>query len=411
VKSHQTTAPYSAVTVAAIGYFVGLFDTFLLPALRIPSLKEIGILDADSLATYTTIFNYQLAGMTLGALFLWGPFADSRGRRKILLGSIIVYSLAGILTAAVQDTTQYSIIRFIAGVGLGGELGAGVTLVSENMDRKRRGVGSTIIVGIGVLGVVCAALISKTSIHWRMIYVIGGVLGLLLLGFRIGVGESRLFEKNRSENLRSNYFRTLRLLVTWPNLIKYVACVLVGTPIFFIVGLLVPGAPEFSKAFGLKEVPAVSTALIWTYLSIAMGHIFCGFLSQLLRSRKKAILIFHGITMIAICTFLFTPPVTPAGFYFRCALAGIGLGYWANLVTNAAEQFGTNVRGTVTITAPNFIRFLLFPISAAFFAMRPSLGIIGAGAIVGLGSSVVAVIATLSLKDKFDRDLDYNEDV
>lgn len=405
----RTSIPWQAVIVAAIGYFVDLFDTFLLPALRIPSLKELGVPAAESLSTYTTIMNWQLAGMALGALFLWGPFADGRGRRKILFGSIIVYSVANLLTAGVQTVFQYALIRFIAGVGLGGELGAGVTLVSENMGTHRRGVGTMVIGFWGMLGVVAAACLAKSSLHWRTDYLVGGLMGLVVLVLRVGVGESVLFKKNQAANHRPGYFRILRFLITWPNNVKFLACVLVGTPTFFVTGLLVPGAPEFGKAFGMKELPVPSDGLIWTYLSIAVGDILCGALSQLLRSRKKALLVFHGITALGICGFLFAPPATPFGFYVRCVVAGLGIGFWANMVTNAAEQFGTNVRATVTITVPNFVRFLLFPISAAFLALKPSAGIVPAAAVVGLTCSALAIGAILSLKDSFTRDLDYNE--
>ncbi len=409
LKPQQNATPWLAILVAAIGYFVDLFDTFLLPALRIPSLRELGVAQSESLRIYTIIMNWQLAGMAFGALFLWGPFADGRGRRKILFGSIVVYSLANLLTAGVQSVFQYALIRFIAGIGLGGELGAGVTLISENMKQEKRGIGTMIVGFCGMLGVVAAALLAKTSLHWRTDYLIGGLLGFAVLILRIGVGESALFEKNRATSQRPGYFAILRFLAIWPNNKKFLACVLVGAPTFFTVGLLVPGAPEFGKAFGMKELPSPSTALIWMYLSVAVGDIFCGGLSQWIQSRKNAILIFHGIGALALCGFLFTPPVTPQGFYWRCVLAGFGGGYWANMVINAAEQFGTNVRATVTITVPNFVRFLLFPISAAFLALKPMTGIISAAAIVGLTCSVIAIGAILLLEDGFGRDLDYNE--
>jgi MFS transporter, putative metabolite:H+ symporter len=409
VTAESEPVPWPAIFVAAVGYFVDLFDTFLLPALRLPSLQDLGVPDADSLRQYTIIMNWQLAGMALGALFLWGPFADGRGRRRILFGSIIVYSLANLLTAAVQDTFQYAAIRFIAGIGLGGELGAGVTLVSENMKRDQRGVGTMIIGFFGMLGVVAAALLAKTSLHWRTDYLIGGLLGFGVLLLRLGVGESALFEKNRAANQRPSYFAILRFLAVWPHNKKFAACVLVGAPTFFVVGLLIPGAPEFGRAFGMKQLPSPSTALIWMYLSVALGDIACGALSQWIRSRKKAILIFHGFSIFALAGFLFLPPLTPNGFYLRCVIAGFCGGYWANMVINAAEQFGTNVRATVTITVPNFVRFLLFPISSAFLALKPFTGIVSAAAIVGVTCSLIAIAALLTLEDGFNRNLDYNE--
>lgn len=401
--------PTRAILVAAVGYFVDLFDTFALPALRVASLRELGVPDADSLAVYTTIFNWQLAGMALGALLLWGPFADGRGRRRILFGSIIVYSVASVLTAFVQNVTQYELIRFVAGVGLGGELGAGVTLVSENMPKHRRGIGTMIIGACGMLGVVAAALLAKTNLDWRTIYIIGGVLGFIVLAMRVGVHESLLFEKRQATNETPAYSSILLFLAKWPNNAKFLACILVGTPTFFVTGLLVPGAPEFGRAFGMTELPSPATALIWTYVSISIGDILCGALSQILRSRKKALLTFLAITSVGVGAFVLVPPSTPSGFYWRCVIAGLGIGFWANMVTNAAEQFGTNVRATVTITVPNFVRFLLFPISSAFLALRGPLGIVPAAAVVGIACCVIAMIATALLRDGFNQDLDYVE--
>ena len=404
----RSEVPWAAVLVAAVGYFVDLFDTFLVPALRVPTLRELGVPNAGSFQVYTTVFNWQLAGMALGALFLWGPFADSRGRRKMLFGSILVYGVASLLTALVHDVTQFTIIRFIAGIGLGGELGAGVTLVSENMGREHRGKGTMLIGFVGMLGVVAAAALATTHLSWRTDYVIGGIMAFVVLGLRVGVAESKLFEKmNTAGDRKPNYFHTLAILVAPKNLLKFIACVFVGAPTFFITGLLVPGAPEFGTAFGMQTLPLPTTGLIWTYSSIAIGDILCGGLSQLLRSRKKALLVFHGITVLGIVLFLFFPPSNPEGFYIRCSIAGLGIGFWANMVTNAAEQFGTNVRATVTITVPNLVRLLLFPISAAFVALKPSLGIVHAAAVVGLIASGVAITSVLCLEDGFLRDLDY----
>jgi putative MFS transporter len=415
--------PWPVVIIAAIGYFVDLFDTFLLPALRIRSLRDLGVPDSDSLTIYTHLLNWQLGGMVLGSLFLWGPVADRKGRRQILIASILVYALANLLTASVQTVWQYAAIRFIAGVGLGGELGAGITLVSEMMTRQYRGVGTMVVGFFGMLGVVAAAILASTSLHWRTDYVIGGIMGLGILALRLSIGESSLFEKNLETRKTAGYFRILLFLFRdaigfkadgirkWPNLPRYSACILVGAPTFFVTALVVVGAPEFGRAFGMTTLPAPNTALIWTYLSIAIGDIVCGLLSQLMNSRKYSLLVFHGITAFGICALFFYPPKTPPEFYWRCAIAGLGIGYWANMVTNAAEQFGTNVRATVAITVPNFVRFLLFPISAAFLFLRPIAGLVPAAAIVGLSCSVLAMISILVLKDGFSADLDYNENV
>ena len=409
--SKRHDIPWRAVAVAAVGYFVDLFDTFLVPAFRVSTLRDLGVRDTDSLRVYASVFNWQLVGMFLGALLLWGPFADGRGRRKILFGSIVLYGAASLATAFVQDVSQFMIIRFIAGVGLGGELGAGVTLVSENTSRENRGFGTMVIGGVGMLGVAAAATLATTGANWRTAYVVGGALAGVILFLRLGVQESRLFAKGNTDAPRSQYFRILVFLAKPRSLAKFWACVLVGAPTFFVTGLLVPGAPEFGSAFGMKTLPTPATALIWTYLSISVGDVLCGLLSQRLRSRKKALLVFHMVTVAGIAAFLFAPPQTPLGFYARCVLVGLGIGFWANMVTNAAEHFGTNVRATVTITVPTCVRLLLFPISAGFLALRPLFGIIPAAATVGFGCSALAILATLSLDDGFARDLDYQEDL
>jgi len=399
--------PWNVVVVAALGYFVDLFDTFLVPAFRVATLKDLGVASVDSLRVYTNLFNLQLAGMFLAAILLWGPFGDSRGRRKILFGSIMLYGAANFLTAFVVNVPQFAIIRFVAGIGLGGELGAGVTLVAESISQEHRGIGTAIIGFVGMLGVVAAATLAMVGVNWRVAYIVGGVLAFAILGLRLSVRESQLFAKN-SAAVRS-YWRILMFLARPRNLLKLFACVLVGAPTFFVTGLLVPGAPEFGAAFGMNILPSPATGLIWTYLSISIGDIFCGMLSQVVRSRKTALLVFHAITVIGIGAFLFQPPTTPDGFYVRCVVAGFGIGFWANMVTNAAEQFGTNVRATVTITVPTCVRLLLFPISAAFLSLRPLLGIIPAAAIVGFSASALAIVSLLWLKDGFSRDLDFNE--
>ena len=407
----KTSIPIAAIFISAIGYFVDLFDTFLLPSLRVPSLRELGVNSSESLAVYTTIMNWQLAGMAIGALFLWGPISDRRGRKTMLLASILVYSIANMLTACVQTPSQYAIARFITGIGLGGELGAGITLVAENMRSNLRGVGTMIIGGCGMLGVVFAAVLAKSELSWRADYLIGGGLGLLVLALRIGVKESDLFMANVRNKSTMKYSDILRQIVRWPTCAKYFACVMVGAPTFFVTGLLVPGAPEFGKAFGLSILPSPTTALIWTYSCISVGDILCGLMSQLLHSRKKALLTFHMITLFGIIMLLVYPPKTPEGFYYRCALAGLGIGFWANMVTNAAEQFGTNIRATVAITVPNFVRLLLFPISAAFLQLKAPHGVVAAASIVGFICSGIAILATLALPDGFAVNMDYNEPI
>jgi MFS family permease len=413
MTERESNVVWYAVAVAAIGYSVDLFDTFLVSAVRIPSLRDLGVSDAESLAVYIRIFNWQLAGMCLGALLLWGPFADSRGRKKILFGSIITYGAANVLTALVQNVSQYEIIRFISGIGLGGELGAGVTLVSENMRREDRGKGTMIIGFFGMLGVVAAGLLAQTSLHWRTLYVIGGLMAFVVLLLRLRVDESRLFSASRPPIGAAHYFRILRYLLNpvrrpfW----KFFACILVGTPTYLLVAVIVAAGPELGRAWGMASLPSPPTGLIWTYLAVAVGDILCGGLSQMLRSRKKALLIFLGMTGLGFSTFFLLPPATPNGFYARCVLTGLGIGFWANMVTNAAEQFGTNVRATVTVTVPNFVRAIFLPITSVYLAFKATYGLIPTLAGLAIVCTLVAIVATSLLNDGFSTDLDFDEEL
>jgi MFS family permease len=413
MTERESRTVWYAVAVAAIGYSVDLFDAFLVSAVRIPSLRDLGVPDAESLAVYIRIFNWQLAGMCVGALLVWGPFADTRGRKKILFGSIVTYGVANLLTAAVQTVPQYEFLRFLAGIGLGGELGAGVTLVSENMARHDRGKGTMVIGFFGMLGVVAAGLMAETSLHWRTLYAIGGAMSFVVLFLRLQVDESRLFTPVQRAAGIGQYFRILRFLLNpftrpfW----KFLACILVGTPVYLLVAVIVAAGPELGQAWGMSSLPSPSTGLIWTYLAIAVGDILCGGLSQVLRSRKTSLLVFLGITGVGLSTFFLVPPDTPAGFYARCVLAGLGVGFWANMVTNAAEQFGTNVRATVTVTVPNFVRAIFVPIASAYLAFKTTYGLIPTLAVLSIGCTLVAIVATSLLEDGFSKDLDYQEDL
>jgi len=398
---------WGAIFVASLGYFADAFDIFLVPAMRVRVLQDLGVSAADSLQIGTVVFNWQLFGMLIGA-FICGLLADRFGRKKILLGSILLYSLASITASLVMNVSQYSFIRFVAGLGLGGQLGAGVTLVMEKLSQQNRSIGTMIIGFFGMMGVVAASLLSSSSLPWRTNFVIGGILGFVILALRVSVQESQIFVKGKPESRKTiDALRTLFLDLG--RLKKYILCVLVGTPTYFVIGILVSGAPEFGKSFGLAVIPSPSVALIWTYLSVALGDIICGLTSQILQSRLKSLFIFQLITAFAIASIYFVPPTSDQDFYIRCAIGGFGAGYWANLVANAAEQFGTDVRATVAITVPNLVRFLLFPISFVLFNLKQHIPFVTAATIVGLTCSVIAIGAILLLEDRFKTNLDYQE--
>ena len=410
MKNYGQTFPIRVVFAASLGYFVDLFDTFLMPALRGASLKYFGVVAADSLRIGTDIFNLQLLGQTIGALLIWGPLADKFGRKKVLFGSILLYGLGNLATAFAPSLSAFAVTRLIAGVGLGGELGAGIALIAETMKPEDRTKGTMVVGFFGMLGVVLAGLVAESSLDWRTDYILGGVLAIIVLAFRFSIRESSLLERSLAV-AKPPYWKILAYLSRPAKLIKFAACVFVGAPTFFVVGLLVSGAPEFGAALRMQVKPTSANALVWTYTSIAIGDILCGLLAQTLRSRKIALLLFQFVTLIGFSLILFVPATDPVGYYWRCGLTGLGIGYWANMVTNASEQWGTNVRGTVTIAVPNLVRFLLFPISSLFLLLRPLAGFIPAAAIVGAGCSTLAIISILCLADGFDRDLNFVEPI
>jgi MFS family permease len=397
------------VLAASLGYAVDLLDGFLLPALRIPSLRDLGVPSVSSLEVGTNIFNLQLLGQTLGALLLWGPLSDRRGRRKAMFQSIILYGLANVATAFAYSLPVFACSRFIAGIGLGGQLGAGIALISESIPEPRyRTIATTVVGTLGMLGVVAAGFLAKSSLSWRTDYLIGGILALLTLFFSFGTRESAIFEQYGATD-RSSYWRTLGYLFRGKQLFKLLACTLLGAPVFFVIGLLVSGAPEFGHAMGMRISPTSADALVWTYVSIAVGNLLCGFITPLFQSRKLTILLFHFITAAGVFMLLLYPGSTPSAYYWRCAIAGLGIGSWASMVTNASEQWGTNVRGLVTITVPNFIRMLLFPISAVFIWLKPTMGFIHSAALVGFACIAIAMVFTLILKDGYKGNLAFNE--
>jgi MFS family permease len=402
----ESKFPWVPVIAASVGYCVDLFDTFLVPALKDKTAFAFGVSSAHSLSTINGIFSYQLCAQLAGALLIWGPIADKFGRRKVLYSSIALYGIASILTALTTSLQWFEYSRILAGIGLGGELGAGITLITEMTGRLSRGKGTMVVGFFGMLGVVFAAWLATRSLSWRTDYVIGGVAAFAVLAFRAATHESSMFDKSTP----GAYWKILGY-TTIRRFPRMLGCVLVGAPTFFVVSLLATGATEFGHALGMKLLPTGPVALKWTYISIAIGDIACGLLSQWIRSRRKSILIFHAITVIGFCSVLFWPSATPLGYYLRCAFTGFGIGYWANMVTNASEQWGTNVRATATIVVPNAVRALLDPINRAFNRLVPHLGYIHSGALIGFVCSGAAIIALFLLKDGFSRDLDFVEDI
>ncbi|MEO8171479.1 MAG: MFS transporter [Sediminibacterium sp.] len=395
------------IAIAALGYFVDMYDIILFNVVRRTSLLEIGVPETDLLSVGINVLNWQLVGMIAGGI-IFGIIGDKFGRLSVLFGSIILYSLANIANGLVTSLPAYAVFRFIAGVGLAGELGAGITLVSETMKPEKRGYGTMLVATIGVLGASFAALVSL-YFHWRTAYFIGGGMGLLLLLMRVGVSESPVFKQVQiSQHVKRGDF--MGILRSPRLLLLFFQCIIIGAPTFFTISVLASGATEFGKAFGLKELPRTETAIMILYIFVSLSDILCSLVSQWLKSRRVAMFLFLGVLLTGMIVYLFFPAETLTGFYIRIALLGFGIGIWAVLVTTISEQFGTNIRATATTSIPNFVRAFFIPLSFLFKALTPSVGIVYSAAIVGIGIVIFSAIAIYFLPETFGRDLNFNED-
>jgi MFS family permease len=401
----------AVVIVAALGYFVDIYDLLLFSIVRVPSLQDLNI--AENILTQEGEFliNMQMIGMLIGGI-LWGVIGDKKGRLSVLFGSIFIYSVANIANGFVDTIPAYAFWRFIAGVGLAGELGAGITLVAEVLPKEKRGLGTMIVASVGLTGAVVANLIYLTFNDWRLCYFIGGGLGLALLLLRIGVSESGMFKHTKTESVsRGDFFA---LFTSRQRLFKYLRCILIGLPTWYVIGILVTFSPEFaaSDVLGVEGTVKGGTAIMYAYIGIVFGDLATGALSQLLKSRLKVMYIFIGLSAIVITIYLNAFGVRASTLYLICGLLGFATGFWVIFVTIAAEQFGTNMRATVTTTTPNFVRgalpllILLFRFFQGMFDSRIS-GAIAVGTIV----IITALLSLRGLKETFHADLNYSEEL
>jgi MFS family permease len=394
------------VVVAALGYFVDIYDLVLFSVVRLKSLQDIGVALENLRTDGEYVLNMQMGGLLLGGL-LWGILGDKYGRIKVLFGSIIVYSLANIANGLVTDLHAYAIIRFIAGIGLAGELGAGVTLVSETMSKEKRGYGTMLIAAIGLLGASAAATVAH-YFAWQTAYFIGGALGLLLLFFRVGILESGMFKEVEKSNVSKGDI--FILFKDKKRFKKYLNCILIALPIWYVIGILVTQSPEIGRELGALEELSAGKGIMYTYLGIAIGDIIAGFLAQITRSRKLTMLVFLLLSVVSVAVYLNSTAITSAQFMWICFFMGISVGYWATFVTIASEQFGTNIRATVTTTVPNFVRGALIPITFLFEFFVNRYGLVISGHIVMFLLTAIALFALKNLEESFGKDLDYTEE-
>jgi MFS family permease len=399
------------VIVAALGYFVDIYDLLLFGIVRVPSLESMNI---DVKATGTIIQDWQMFGLVLGGIF-WGVLGDKKGRLSVLFGSILVYSTANIACGFLPQinfmdkTTAYAALRFIAGIGLAGELGAGITLVAESLPKELRAIGTSIVAGFGLLGAVVANFTVNLTNDWTIAYFIGGGLGILLLIFRIGVSESGIF-KDIENKIHVKKGSFLSFFTKKERFIKYLKCIAIGLPTWFCIGILGFLANDFTIPLGIKETLNPGKAIMWAYIGISIGDLASGFISQLLKSRKKAILFMMIFTLIGVILMLFGGAKTAEMYYFYCTWLGLGTGYWAMFVTVGAEQFGTNIRSTAATTIPNMVRGMLIPMNFLFYAFIPHTNnIIYAASIVGILVFSLGFYSTMTIDETHNKDLDFTE--
>ncbi|WP_242922007.1 MFS transporter [Pontibacter liquoris] len=406
-SSRATSLFNTAVIVAALGYFVDIYDLVLFSIVRIPSLKALGITDqAALLEKGVLLLNMQMLGMLLGGI-AWGILGDKRGRLSVLFGSIFLYSVANIMNGFVTDLPMYAFLRFVAGVGLAGELGAGITLVSEVLPKEKRGYGTMMVATIGISGAILAGFVGE-YFGWRTAYFIGGGLGGLLLFLRIGVYESGMFKtlKSTQHVTRGNF---LSLFTNLSRFWKYLKCILIGVPIWYVIGILITFSPEFGVALGMTEPVSAAKAIAFSYLGLVFGDFASGYLSQRFRSRRSIVLVSLALLTVFIAVYLLGNGFSLDLFYTLCVGLGFASGYWAVFVTIAAEQFGTNIRATVTTTVPNFVRGAVVPLTLAFQGLKDSFGLVPTAALLGALSLVVAAVSILTLEETYAKDLDYTE--
>jgi MFS family permease len=411
--NHKQSGIFSiTVIVAALGYFVDIYDLLLFTIVREPSLGAIGVNLKDAkaaLAASTQIINWQMVGLLIGGI-IWGIIGDKKGRLSVLFGSIILYSIANFATAFIQTVNQYAVCRFIAGLGLAGELGAGITLVTELLPKNKRGIGTSMVAGIGLAGAVAAYFTHEFTGDWRLCYKIGGGLGILLLLLRISVAESGMFKQIKQQNVaRGNFFM---FFTNAKRFKKYILAILIGLPTWYVIGILVNLSNRFAgELYGQKTLDS-GRAIMFAYAAIAIGDITVGFVCQYFKSRKKGLLVFYILTIISLFLFFSGLNNSDARMYAICAALGFSTGFWAIFVTMGAEQFGTNLRATAATTIPNMVRGSLPLINLMFldlFQKTWNWSLVKSGIVTGIVAMIITLIAFYFTEETYHKDLDYIE--
>ncbi len=397
------------VIVAALGYFVDIYDLLLFTIVKTPSMLGVGATNATMLADSTKVINWQMTGLLLGGI-IWGILGDKKGRLSVLFGSIILYSVANFVTGFIETVDQYALCRFVAGLGLAGELGAGITLVSELLPKKVRGVGTSLVAGIGLFGAVAAYFTFQITQDWRLCYKIGGGLGIMLLFLRIKVAESGMFSSVKEQQIsRGNFFMFFNNANRFK---KYLCAILIGLPTWYVIGILVNQSDKFAEnMFGSKTLNS-GRSIMFAYAGIAIGDILIGLISQYFKSRKKALLLFYSFTILSLLFFFSSYNESNTTMYVACAALGFSTGFWAIFVTMGAEQFGTNLRATAATTIPNMVRGALPLINMMFlnlFQRNWEWSLIQSGIVTGVITVTITLIAFYYTEETFHKDLNFVE--
>ena len=401
-----------AVIVGALGYFVDIYDLLLFSIIRVPSLKTMGLNPEEIQKQGLHIINIQMLGLLLGGI-IWGVLGDKFGRLRVLFASIILYSLGSIANGFVHTVNEYAIMRFITGLGLAGELGAGITLVTELLSKEKRGIGTSLVAGIGLSGAVLAYFIRVLFVGpggegWRTCYFIGGGLGILLLFLRVGVLESGMFMGIAKQDVRKGDF--LMLFTDRRRFKKYINAILIALPNWYVIGILITFSKEFGAKMHVRGTIDPGKAIMFAYAAISVGDIVIGFISRAFKSRKKALWLFHLIAGLSVIWYFNLQNQSADTVYLVCAFLGLGTGFWAIFVTMAAEQFGTNIRATVATTAPNMARGSLNLVSALFIYLQSLTGdYVKSGWITGIAVFAIAFLSLYLTEETYGKDLNYLE--
>ena len=398
-----------AVVVAALGYFVDIYDLLLFTIVKKSSMMGVGATASTMLVDSTKVINWQMFGLLLGGI-IWGVMGDKKGRLSVLFGSIILYSIANFFTAYIETVNQYAAARFVAGLGLAGELGAGITLVSELMPKTKRGIGTSLVAGIGLSVAVVAYFTYKISGDWRLCYKIGGGLGILLLLLRVSVAESGMFTQVKEMNVQRGNF--LAFFTNWKRFRKYALAILIGLPTWYVIGILVNQSDKFAGALYGSTTLDSGRSIMFAYAAIAIGDIAVGFICQYFKSRKKGLFLYYMLCIASLFVFFSSANDSDARMYAICALLGFSTGFWAIFITMGAEQFGTNLRATAATTIPNMVRGALPLINMMFldlFQKKMGHTLIWSGIVTGIIVMAITLVAFYFTEETYHKDLDYLE--